>query len=132
MGSRGLKEGVNITMNFEIENGIVYRIDEGETYWSKIFYDYEHKLVTEITAIQEGINVRIEGFVYKQKYDSTLIEITNNINLVIGDNPLNTVELIPTLEGLIEINLVFENTMLESMPEFSFSDGIVTSVWRYE
>lgn len=118
-------------MIIEVEKGIVYRVDEGENYRCKVFHEYEHKLLTELMAIQEGVNVRIEGFVYKQKYDGSLITITSNIRLTIGGNPLNAVELVPTTDGLIEVNLVFENTTLENIPELSFSDGIVTSVWGY-
>lgn len=117
---------------FVVENGIVYRIDEGENYRSKVFHDYENKLISELEARQDGERVVVEGVLYKQKYDSTLVAITENVNLVIGENPLNTVELTPTPEGFIEINLVFENTTLESVQTLSFSDSLATTVWRYE
>lgn len=119
-------------MNFEIENGIVYRIYEGENYCSKVFHDYENKLITELEARQDGESVVVEGILYKQKYDSTLIPISNNVTLVIGENPLNVIELVPISEGLIEVKLIFENTTLDNLQTLSFFDGLATTVWRYE
>lgn len=121
-----------INSRIEIESGIVYRIDEGDNYRSKMFHDFEDKLVTELEARLVDSNVIVEGMVYKQQFDGTLIEIDKNVKLTIGNNLLNVVELVPTSEGLCEVNLMLENTTLKNVPEFSFSDGIVTSVWRYE
>ncbi|KOP82018.1 hypothetical protein AMS60_05685 [Bacillus sp. FJAT-21945] len=119
-------------MNFEIDNGVVYQIDEGNNYRSRIFHDYEYKLVTELEAKQVDTNVIVEGMVYKEKYDKSPIAITDNVQLTIGGNPLNIVELKPASNGLIVVNLVLENTTLENVPELSFSDGIVTIIWRYD
>ena len=118
-------------MKYEIENGIVYRIDEGKGYRSKMFHDFEYKLVAELEARKVDANIVVEGIVYKQKYDNSPIAIMDTVQLSIGENPLNIVELKPMTDGLVEVNLFLENTTFENVPELSFSDGIITSIWRY-
>lgn len=119
-------------MNYINHDGLIYREITTDDYSEKVLVGPEHKIILDLDVTQTEGSVTIQGIAYKQRYDSSLIAITDVLKLVIGNNPLNSVNLSTSPEGLVEINLILENTTLDNVPELSFSDGIVTTNWRYE
>jgi hypothetical protein len=104
-----------------IENGIVYEETITESYNERIYKDREIKLTPDLVITQSSTSVEITGIIYKENYDGTPQLIELPISLFVND-PVNTVELSP-IDGIVEVNLVFENMTIEEIETIQFKEN---------
>jgi hypothetical protein len=104
-----------------VENGVIYEISTSETYEEKVYKCNEYNLVTDLSISQTNTNVEITGIIYKEKYDNTPEPIESPISLFVND-VVNTVEITP-VDGIVEVNLIFENMTIEEIETIQFKES---------